>query len=102
MARQGDPAMPIRFLAMPAAFLLAASLTSIASAQDSRGNCSSEAAAKLADQLLPSVGELERLTGASIVRQIAPGDPVTMDFNERRLTVEVAGGKILRATCGSG
>jgi hypothetical protein len=92
--------MPIRFLAMPAAMLLTAGLTSMASAQDSRGNCSSEAAAGLINKALLPVEELKRLTGASIVRQIAPGDPVTMDFNERRLTVEVAGGKILRATCG--
>lgn len=92
--------MPIRSLALPAAILLTAGLTSMAGAQDSRGSCSSEAAASLINKALLPVEELKRLTGASIVRQIAPGDPVTMDFNERRLSVEVAGGKILRATCG--
>ena len=92
--------MPIRSHALPAAFLLSASLISMAGAQESRGNCSSEAAASLINKPLPPAEDLKRVTGASIIRQIAPGDPVTMDFNERRLTVEVAGGKILRATCG--
>jgi hypothetical protein len=46
--------------------------------------------------------EAMRLTGATIVRQIRPGDPVTMDFRPERITIETDGktGRIVRAYCG--
>lgn len=43
-----------------------------------------------------------QLTGATIVRQIKPGNPVTMDFRQERVTIETdeKTGKIVRASCG--
>ncbi|WP_425312199.1 I78 family peptidase inhibitor [Pseudorhizobium halotolerans] len=41
-------------------------------------------------------------TGAKTVRQIQPGDMVTQDFREDRVTIETdpASGRVTRATCG--
>jgi hypothetical protein len=46
--------------------------------------------------------EAKRLTGATIVRQINPGDAVTMDFRQERITIETdrKTGRIVRAYCG--
>ena len=46
--------------------------------------------------------EARRLTGASLVRQIQPGQPVTMDYRLERVTIETDSktGKIVRASCG--
>jgi len=41
-------------------------------------------------------------TGARVVRQIAPGQGVTLDYRRERVTIETdpATGKIVRAACG--
>ncbi|MBD7991827.1 hypothetical protein H9643_13660 [Ochrobactrum sp. Sa2BUA5] len=41
-------------------------------------------------------------TGATLVRQIKPGDPVTMEFCQERVTIETdtRSGKIVRVACG--
>ena len=43
-----------------------------------------------------------RLTGANIVRQIAPGQPVQQDYTDARVTIETdpASGRVVRAYCG--
>lgn len=43
-----------------------------------------------------------RQSGAAIVRQIAPGDPVTQDFSEGRVNVETDPdtGLVVKVTCG--
>jgi hypothetical protein len=43
-----------------------------------------------------------QLTGSKTVRQIQPGDMVTQDFREDRVTIETdpATGLVTRATCG--
>ncbi len=43
-----------------------------------------------------------KLTGATTVRQIRPGQGVTMDYRLERVTIETdpKTGKILRAMCG--
>jgi hypothetical protein len=66
------------------------------------GICKSEAAEVLAGKDRLSDEEAMTLTGATIVRQIKPGDPVTMDFRQERVTIETdaATGKITRAMCG--
>lgn len=65
------------------------------------GPCSPDAAKSLTGRAAPPEAEVKRLTGASIVRRIAPGAPVTMDLNERRVTIEVdASGTIVKASCG--
>jgi glutamine phosphoribosylpyrophosphate amidotransferase len=50
----------------------------------------------------PTDGEAMQLTGAKTVRQIQPGDMVTQDFREDRVTIETnpASGLVVRATCG--
>lgn len=89
----------IRSSLLPAAIALAA--CTMASRTAHAGPCSSEAAKSLAGRPAPSEADVKRVTGASIVRRIAPGDPVTMDLNERRVTIEVdASGIIVKASCG--
>ncbi|MNL69488.1 Peptidase inhibitor I78 family protein [compost metagenome] len=43
-----------------------------------------------------------QVTGASLVRQIKPGQGVTMDYRQERVTIETdpKTGNILRAFCG--
>ena len=40
------------------------------------------------------------LTGGTIVRRIAPGDPTTKDYRIERVTVMVADGRVVSASCG--
>ncbi|WP_374668502.1 I78 family peptidase inhibitor [Acinetobacter sp.] len=67
-----------------------------------QGKCQSEAANKLVGQSKLSESQIKQLTGAEIVRSSAPGQPLTMDYRENRVTVTVdsATGKIIRASCG--
>jgi hypothetical protein len=89
----------IRFAFLPAAIALTGYTMIIQPAH--AGPCSPDAAKSLTGRTAPTEAEVKRLTGASIVRRIAPGDPVTMDLNERRVTIEVdASGTIVRASCG--
>ncbi|MEL4374748.1 I78 family peptidase inhibitor [Brucella cytisi] len=64
--------------------------------------CKKEAAETLAGKDRISDEVAMKLTGATIVRQIKPGDPVTMDLRQERVTIETdqATGKIVRAFCG--
>lgn len=64
--------------------------------------CDRNAAASLQGKMKVTDAEAMRLTGATIVRQIRPGDPVTMDFRQERITIETDGktGRIVRAYCG--
>ena len=43
-----------------------------------------------------------RITGATVVRQIEPGQGVTMDYRQERVTIETdrRTNRILRAMCG--
>ena len=61
-----------------------------------------DAAAALTGKARMSDAEARQATGASIVRQIQPGQPVTMDYRRERVTIETdaASGKIVRAFCG--
>ena len=66
------------------------------------GICKREAADALVGKDKISDAEAMKLTGATIVRQIKPGDGVTMDLRQERVTIETdpATGKITRAMCG--
>ena len=98
--------LPIR----PAAALAAAVLALLAAgcqkepdaAVAEPGLCKPEAADALAGRDRISDAEAMRLTGATIVRQIKPGDGVTMDLRQERVTIETdpATGLITRAMCG--
>ncbi|WP_081881971.1 I78 family peptidase inhibitor [Bosea sp. LC85] len=63
--------------------------------------CSPEGAKGLAGQIGQSDAEVMRATGASVVRRLSPGSPMTMDYRRERVMIEVDGhGKVLRAFCG--
>ena len=60
------------------------------------------AAEALAGKARVSDAEAQQATGATIVRQIRPGQGVTMDYRRERVTIETdpKSGKIVRAYCG--
>ncbi len=66
------------------------------------GSCRPDAASALAGQQRISDAQAMQLTGATSVRQVQPGDPVTMDFRAERVTIETdpATDTIIRASCG--
>ncbi|MGK6317326.1 I78 family peptidase inhibitor [Neorhizobium sp. DT-125] len=68
----------------------------------SPARCDAAAARTLVGKLKPTEEEAKRLTGATTVRQIAPGQPVTHDYREARITVETdpSSGRVVGVTCG--
>lgn len=66
------------------------------------GVCNREAAEALAGKDRITDEQAMQLTGATMVRQLKPGAPATMDFRQERVTIETdpATGKIVRASCG--
>lgn len=64
--------------------------------------CRPDAAEALVGRARISDAEARQATGASLVRQIGPGQPVTMDHRRERVTIETdpKTGKIVRASCG--
>jgi hypothetical protein len=66
------------------------------------GACRPDAAQALVGKAAVSDAEARRLTGATLVRQIQPGQAVTMDFRQERVTIETdtKTGQIVRAACG--
>lgn len=71
-------------------------------AEAASGVCRPEAAEALTGRDRLTDAQAVELTGATIVRQIKPGQGMTMDYRQERVTVETdpATGKILRAFCG--
>lgn len=67
-----------------------------------RGICRPDAAEALKGRARLTDRQARRMTGATIVRQIAPGQGVTMDYRRERVTIETdpRTGKIVRAFCG--
>lgn len=66
------------------------------------GVCKPAAAAALDGKSRVTDRQAKRLTGATLVRQIRPGQGVTMDYRRERVTIEtdVRTGRIVRAFCG--
>jgi len=66
------------------------------------GVCNPAAAEALASKNRISNRRAKQLTGATIVRQIKPGQGVTMDYRRERVTIETdpKTRKIARAFCG--
>lgn len=66
------------------------------------GPCRPEAASQLVGRPKPTDAAARQLTGATAVRQIAPGQPVTMDYSPARVTIETdpRTGRVVRAACG--
>lgn len=65
-------------------------------------NCVPESAAQLVSTTGLSETQIKALTRAEIVRMVAPGQPVTMDYRMNRVTVLVDPKTkiILQASCG--
>lgn len=66
------------------------------------GICRGDAASALAGKKQLTDRQARRMTGATIVRQIRPGQGVTMDYRRERVTIETnpKTGRIVRAFCG--
>ncbi len=66
------------------------------------GICQRDAAEALAGKARMTDDQAKQATGASIVRQIGPGQVVTMDYRQERVTIETdpKAGRIARAFCG--
>lgn len=73
-----------------------------AQANPAPGLCKSNAAEALAGKRRITDAKARRITGASIVRQVRPGQGVTMDYRRERVTIEThpKTGRIIRAYCG--
>jgi len=67
-----------------------------------QGRCDPVATRALVGQPKPSDEDAEQRTGATIVRQIAPGQAVTHDLRDTRVTLETdpTSGRVVAATCG--
>lgn len=62
--------------------------------------CRAEAAAALVGQAAPADAAILRRTGSAMVRRLAPGDMATRDYREERVTVTIADGRVVAASCG--
>lgn len=68
----------------------------------SQAKCVPEEAKKLVGITGLSDSQIKQLTKSKIVRRVSPGQPVTMDYREDRVTVtiEATSKKISHASCG--
>jgi hypothetical protein len=63
--------------------------------------CRSEAAVKLVGHAAPDDARIRKDTGAELIRRIAPGDAVTHDFRDNRITLTIdPAGNVVQAKCG--
>jgi len=63
--------------------------------------CRPKAAAMLVGSVAPGDARVKRRTGATLIRRIAPGDMVTQDFRENRITLTIdRAGKVVDSRCG--
>lgn len=86
--------------------LLAACSTPVPSASAPQGDpisrvCRPEAAAELVGHAAPDDVSIQQRTGAVLIRRTAPGDAVTHDFRENRITLAIdPAGNVVLAICG--
>ncbi|MBN9074444.1 MAG: hypothetical protein J0H34_23140 [Rhizobiales bacterium] len=85
-----------------AGLILAVGQNEPAAAKSKPGICNRAAAEALSGKRRITNNRAKRMTGATIVRQIKPGQGVTMDYRRERITIETnpRTGKIVRAFCG--
>jgi hypothetical protein len=62
--------------------------------------CRADAATALVGKAVPDGPTILRRTGSATVRRIAPGDMTTEDYRAERVTVTVADGRVIAASCG--
>lgn len=79
---------------------LAACASSTTGGRAHSETCKPEAARTLVGMAAPDDTEILRRTGGTIVRRIAPGDPTTRDYRVERVTVTIADGRVVAASCG--
>ncbi|MEP7453886.1 I78 family peptidase inhibitor [Phyllobacterium sp. SB3] len=102
-----DKMIEHRFLTTTAAFFFSLGLVACADHRNT-GNgsshaarCNPVAAKTLVGRSALTEDEVKLLTGAVTIRRISPGDMVTQDYRQDRLTTEVDDhGIVTRATCG--
>lgn len=101
MTRNGRIGIALAGLLM-AGQLMGMTQNTSAATRGQPGLCRPDAAQALIGKHRVSDRRAKRLTGASLVRQIRPGAPVTMDFRRERVTIETSPrtGRIVRASCG--
>jgi len=70
--------------------------------RDNQANCVAEQAQKLVGQSGLTDDQIKQKTQSEIVRKVAPGQPMTMDYRTNRVTVTIDPNskKITQATCG--
>lgn len=70
--------------------------------RDNQANCVAEEAQKFVGQSGLTDDQIKQKTKSEIVRKVAPGQPMTMDYRTNRVTVTIdpASKKITQATCG--
>lgn len=70
--------------------------------RDNQANCVAEEAQKLVGESGLTDDQIKQKTQSEIVRKVAPGQPMTMDYRTNRVTVTIdpASKKITNATCG--
>ncbi|RSU45754.1 hypothetical protein BRX43_17725 [Sphingomonas sp. S-NIH.Pt15_0812] len=73
---------------------------STGTAEPGRATCRPASAAALVGKIAPDDATIMHGTGSTIVRRIAPGDATTKDFREERVTVTIANGRVIAASCG--
>ena len=90
------------FAGLTVAVFVITGCCSQAQAAPTRGVCNPAAAEALTGKHRISDRRAKRLTGATLVRQIKPGQGVTMDYRSERITIETGPRtrKIIRASCG--
>jgi hypothetical protein len=62
--------------------------------------CRADAASALVGKAAPDDATILHHTGSAIVRRLAPGDGATKDYRQERVTVTIADGRVIAASCG--
>ncbi|MBY5795915.1 I78 family peptidase inhibitor [Rhizobium leguminosarum] len=93
---------PVPLLVVALVSVLASCSADIASTTPRKGPCNADAAQSLIGKPKPTDVEAMRITNSKTVRQIEPGQMVTHDFREDRVTIETdpASGRVVGARCG--
>jgi hypothetical protein len=104
MLSDGNTPMMIKIAGRLTALLGFIALSACASTGTSdrsrASTCQPDAAMRLVGQLAPDNEAILRRTHSTIIRRLAPGDATTKDYREERVTVTVAEGRIVSASCG--
>ncbi|MBY5326088.1 I78 family peptidase inhibitor [Rhizobium leguminosarum] len=82
--------------------VLASCSSHTASTAPAKEPCNANAAQSLIGKPKPTDVEAMRITNSKTIRQIEPGEMVTHDFREERVTIETdpASGLVVGARCG--